>query len=171
MTLARKRSIEAPPLRPVWVVITVTLIGALLVAFVIAYGDYVYGYFFVLSALLIAIAAGIFAALITDRLAWQNRRAIALAGLAMAFFSYFMIWVFAYLLRLDALPEGMGLFDYIASRLDSLTLGRRGRELFTVGAIWAIGIWLAEVVLLIYLTWIATPMMHDAFRSVPHRKK
>lgn len=165
------KRIEAPPLRPVWIVATVTLIGALLVSFIIAYGDYVYGYFFVMSALLIAIAAGIFAALITDRLAWQNRRAIALAGLALAFFSYFMIWVFAYLLRLDALPESVGLFDYIALRLDSLTLGRRGRELFTVGSIWAIGIWLAELVLMICLTWFVTPIMHDTFRSVPHAEK
>jgi len=169
--VARRTTSKVPPLRPVWVIAAVVVAGAALCAFVIAYADYVYGYFFILTAGLIGIASAAFAALVTDRLAWRNRLAIALAGLTLAVATYGMIWVFAYMLRVDTLPAGMGLLDYVAVRLDSVNLARYGRELFSVSSIWAVGIWLAEFAILIYCALAMTPKLHDVFRAHPNPEK
>jgi prepilin signal peptidase PulO-like enzyme (type II secretory pathway) len=152
--------------RPVWVVVARALVGAVLLALIVATVDRFHGYFFVLFAVLLGVSATTFVAFATDRLGYANRIAISAPGVAAALAIFAAIWVIAFLLSGTTLPAGMGLADCVAARRDGMVLGRRGRDLLAVGALVGSTIWLVHGALILVISAHLPPKMQDTFRKI-----
>lgn len=175
MTRASAR--PAPPVRPVWVVVLVVALGSVAVSMVIAWAAVHYFYPFLLGAFLLGMAAAVFTALLADRLghagsghavsghAVSGRIVAMAAGLwVLALFS--LCWVFAWRLSLAGLPEPVTLAEFVTWNAETMTLMRRGRELFDLPGWGSWVIWTAEAGIGVWAAAFMAPKMHEAFREI-----